>query len=29
VAGTTFTDPAAAADGNSYDYLVDAGASCP
>src|SRR5260221_1007976 len=29
VSGTTFTDPAAAADGNSYDYLVEPGMSCP
>ena len=29
VSGSTFTDPAAAADRNSYDYLVDPGSSCP
>jgi hypothetical protein len=29
VQATSFTDPAPQNDGNSYDYLVDAGSSCP
>jgi concanavalin A-like lectin/glucanase superfamily protein/galactose oxidase-like protein/Kelch motif protein len=29
VQGTTFTDPTPAGNGVSYDYLVDAGSSCP